>query len=205
MPIYTRTGDKGETSLFGGKRVLKCEELVDVYGSIDELNCWIGLVSSKLKTLPRRQAGQNTKVFFNVIQSDLFTIGSTLAGWNGDLSNLQKRVDEMEKRIDEMDRELPVLKNFILPGGSELGALVHIARSICRRVERQTVALFNRQPSAVSPSIKLRVNFQQEEKEIIIKYLNRLSDLFFVLARFINHCAGVKEIVWYAIPRKISK
>ncbi len=181
MSIYTRTGDTGSTSLFGGKRVLKCEELVDVYGSIDELNSWVGLIASDLDVA-------DVKQFLEVIQSDLFTIGSTLAGWKGDLTHLDGRVKEMEARIDVMEKDLPQIRNFILPGGTVLGARTHIVRAICRRVERQMVALFSRQPSAVS--------LQQKDKNTILKYLNRLSDLFFMLARFINKQAEVEEVTW---------
>ena len=178
MPIYTRTGDDGTTSLFGGKRVLKCEELVDVYGSIDELNSWVGLVNAKVK-FPLKN-----------IQSDLLTIGSALAGGKRNLKSLESKIKEMEKEIDAMDSQLPKLTNFILPGGSELAAHIHIARSICRRVERQTVALS--QHERVDP--------------IIIKYLNRLSDLFFMLARFINKQANVEEVTWSGISQqKIDK
>jgi len=179
MPIYTRTGDRGTTALFGGKRVLKCDELVDVYGSIDELNSWIGLVSEKCKV-------KSVKSFLTIIQSDLFTIGSSLAGWKGDLSRLSGRVIEMEKHIDEMDKYLPQLRNFILPGGSEAGSFIHIARAMCRRLERQTVALAQ----------------NQEVDARIIKYLNRLSDLLFMEARFINKKAGVKETVWSGMKKK---
>lgn len=181
MTIYTRTGDTGTTSLFGGKRVLKCEELVDVYGSIDELNSWIGLIRSKIKDV-------RYKNFLSVIQSDLFTIGSLLAGWKplqGDpLESLNGRVSEMEKMIDEMEDKLPSLKNFILPGGSELGSFIHIARGICRRVERQVVGFYK------GPALST------EDIDLIIKYLNRLSDLFFMLARFINKQANVPEVLW---------
>lgn len=171
MPIYTRTGDDGTTSLYGGKRVLKCEELVNMYGSIDELNSWMGLITLKVK---------HEKLFLQTIQSDLFTIGGTLAGWQGNLTPLKLRIGEMEKYIDRMDGQLPRRTNFILPGGSELAAQIHIARSICRRVERQTVAL----------SKKQKIN------PVIIRYLNRLSDLLFVLARFINSEENREEVVW---------
>ncbi len=206
MAIYTRTGDDGTTALFGGKRVLKCEELVDVYGSIDELNSWIGLVGSKVESpWPGRQGRRKSKVFLEKIQSDLFMIGSTLAGWparnasasvaggKGNLADIGNRVGKMEKQIDAWEKELPELTNFILPGGSADAARVHLARSVCRRVERQAVALFSRQPSAIS--------YQQENKDIMLKYLNRLSDLLFTLARIINKDANVEEIVWSGIPR----
>jgi cob(I)alamin adenosyltransferase len=177
MPIYTRTGDDGTTSLYGGKRVLKCEELVDVYGSIDELNSWVGLITGKIKS---------EKLFLQKIQSDLFTIGSTLAGWKGNVTPLKERINEMEKYIDSMDKELPKRTNFILPGGSELAAQIHITRSICRRVERQTVS----------------VSKKQDLDPEIITYLNRFSDLLFMLARFINKQGKVRETVWTGIPRK---
>ncbi len=174
MPIYTRTGDTGTTAIFGGKRVLKCEELVDVYGSIDELNSWVGYMAAEFAVADVTQ-------FLAVIQSDLFTIGSTLAGWkDGELTSLETRVKEMEARIDVLEETLPPIKNFILPGGSEKAARAHITRSICRRVERQAVALSQKQ--AVDP--------------VIIKYLNRLSDLFFQLARFINKQENIEEVVW---------
>jgi cob(I)alamin adenosyltransferase len=180
MPIYTRTGDDGTTSLYGGKRVLKCEELVDVYGSMDELNSWMGLITVKAKS---------NKSFLLAIQSDLFTIGSTLAGWKGNLRSVRSRIAEMEKHIDQMDSQLPKRTHFIVPGGSELAAQIHIARSICRRVERQTVALSKK----------------QDIHPVIIQYLNRLSDLLFMLARFINMQGKVRETVWSGIPKSKEK
>lgn len=182
MSIYTRTGDTGTTALFGGKRVLKCEELVDVYGSIDELNSWVGYIATQLEI-------KDVQEFLQAIQSDLFSIGSVLAGWTGDLTSLEGRVAQMEARIDIMDKSLPPLTNFILPGGSSLGAFTHVVRGICRRVERQTVSLAQKQ--TVNP--------------LIIKYINRLSDLFFMLARFINKNANVEEVVWSGIVRPSKK
>lgn len=179
MPIYTKTGDTGTTSLFGGKRVLKCEELVDVYGSMDELNSWVGLIISEIKHAHLRE-------LLTKIQSDLFTIGGNLAGWPADLSALPTRVTEMEVEIDAMETKLTPLTNFILPGGASQAARIHLARSVTRRVERQVVALAQKQK--VDPSI--------------IKYLNRLSDLFFVTARFINKDNHVEEVIWSGIPRQ---
>jgi cob(I)alamin adenosyltransferase len=186
MSIYTRTGDTGFTSLFGGRRVPKSDELVGIYGSIDELNSWVGHIIS---SIPQNEV----KNFLQEIQSDLFTVGSVFAGWNGDLSSLKKRVKAMEDRIDLMEKSLSPLTNFILPGGSSHGAYAHITRSICRRVERQVVALFYNQPSAVS--------LRSEDKHIILMYINRLSDLFFVLARFINKTENISETVWSGIPK----
>ena len=185
MPIYTRTGDTGLTSLFGGKRVLKCEELVDVYGSIDELNSWVGLIASQL-------AVPDVQQFLAIIQSDLFVIGSFFAGSRVDLDMVDGRVKEMEARIDVLEKELPKLRNFILPGGSQLGSLMHVARSICRRVERQTVALAQKSARNASASVAGGENVDP----VIIKYLNRLSDLFFMLARFINKQSETPEIIW---------
>ena len=182
MPIYTKTGDTGSTSLYGGKRVLKCEELVDVYGSIDELNSWVGRIDAEIES-------PDVSQFLSVIQSDLFTIGSHMAGWTTDLSGLSKRIKEMEERIDIMESQLPSLKNFILPGGTPLASTIHLARSVCRRVERQAVALGQHQ--AVDP--------------LIFAYLNRLSDLFFMLARFINQQAGIVEVTWQGIDRQKKK
>jgi len=182
MPIYTRAGDTGTTSLFGGKRVLKCEELVDAYGSMDELNSWVGLIISEIKHV-------HLKELLMKIQSDLFTIGGNLAGWKTDLLALPTRVTEMEVEIDAMEEKLPKLTNFILPGGATAAARVHLTRSVTRRVERQVVALAQKQE--VDPSI--------------IKYLNRLSDLFFVLARTINKDNHVEEVVWSGIPRQKKK
>ncbi len=179
MSIYTRSGDTGSTSLFGGKRVLKCEELVEVYGSLDELNSWVGHIASLFPS-------PDVKQFLQAIQSDLFTIGSTLAGWKNDhLAGLDSRVKEMEARIDAMDESLPAIRNFVLPGGSELAAHAHITRSICRRVERQTVSLMRK----------------YDVDKRIVKYLNRLSDLFFMLARFINRQENVEEVVWSGIKK----
>lgn len=183
MPIYTRTGDNGTTSLFGGKRVLKCEELVDAYGSIDELNSWIGLIAADEIT-------PEQKDFLHKIQSDLFVIGGSLAGWLSDLTILETRVPEMEVTIDVLEEQLPKLNNFILPGGTTSGARIHLARSVARRVERQVVALSQK----------------QQVDSRIIKYLNRLSDLFFILARSINRKANVGEVVWSGNSRqKVNK
>jgi len=189
MPIYTKTGDAGSTSLFGGKRVLKCEELVDVYGSIDELNSWIGMVASVI-------SADDVQVFLAAIQSDLFSVGSHLAGWKADLSDLPHRVSEMEARIDVLDDRLPKLTNFILPGGTKLSAEIHLARAVCRRVERQLVAL-GQKPASTADG-------QTIDPRIYI-YINRLSDLLFMLARFINHEAGAVEVTWSGIDRKAKK
>lgn len=191
MPIYTRTGDTGSTSLFGGKRVLKCEELIDVYGSIDELNSWIGLIVSKI-------TDKDSVNFLRDVQADLFVIGSMMAGWHGTLDNLKVCAEDMEVWIDTMDKELTTLNNFILPGGTTVASWTHLARAVCRRVERQVVSL-SRKEEREAHLTEAYLNF-------IIKYLNRLSDLLFVLARFINKQANAEELVWSgSVKTKVNK
>lgn len=189
MSIYTKTGDTGTTALFGGKRVLKCNELVEVYGSLDEFNSWMGFLAS-LFLVP------DVHIFLTAIQADLFTIGGYLAGWRTvSLDPLRIRIKEMEKRIDAMEKELTPLTNFILPGGTELASRLHIARSVCRRVERQVVAL--KKIDAVE--IK---EITEKDVHQIIQYLNRLSDLLFTLARFVNKTEGFTDVVWSGINRQ---
>lgn len=156
MPIYTKTGDKGETSLFGGKRINKSHPQVEAYGTVDELTSFIGLVSSKLKN-------KYDRLFLIEIQRDLWKIMAALSGAKEDLSNLSKRVLIFEKRIDGLEKKLPKLRRFILPGGTELSSWFQVLRVVCRRAERNVVRL--------------------NKESVIIQYLNRLSDLFFVMAR----------------------
>ncbi len=192
MSIYTRTGDDGTTAIFGGKRVLKCEELVDVYGSIDELNSWMGLVATQI-------TDEDTKNFLADIQSDLFVIGSMLAGWTAGASdNLTICAEDMEVRIDAMEKTLPALRNFILPGGTVPASYTHVARAIARRVERQIVKLRETHTTSTTPWEHLSTF----EWKNIIQYINRLSDLLFVLARFINKDASVPELVWAGMSKK---
>lgn len=180
MKIYTKTGDKGETSLFGGQRVWKDDLRINAYGTIDELNSLIGTVVYEIKN-------EEQKEVLKSIQNDLFTLGSDLAA-PIDKENKTftiPRVDEkfalrLEELIDLYDKQLPELRNFILPGGSKVAALLHVARSVCRRAERETVALSK----------------QVEIGSHIVKYLNRLSDLLFVLARYDNHTSGTPEQIW---------
>lgn len=156
MPIYTRTGDDGSTALYGGKRVPKSHPRVGLYGSIDELNSWIGTLKNPS---------------FTDIQRDLCFIESLIAGWPGDVDTIKPKIKNMEEMIDDMDKRVPTLTHFILPSG-----LAHIARSVCRRVEREAV--------------------REKVDPIIIKYLNRLSDLLFTYARYININDKQIEIVW---------
>jgi len=178
MPIYTKTGDLGETSLFGGKRVPKSAALVEAYGSVDELNSWIGLIISSLTI-------EHIRELLHKIQADLFIIGGSLAGWKNDLSGLDTRVTEMEVEIDAMERELTPLTNFILPGGSTLASQTHISRSVCRRVERLIVGLSEKE--SIDP--------------IVIQYFNRFSDLLFVLARRINKEKDIPDVIWSGIGK----
>ncbi|MBP8726002.1 MAG: cob(I)yrinic acid a,c-diamide adenosyltransferase [Saprospiraceae bacterium] len=178
MKIYTKTGDKGTTSLFGGKRLPKDDLRIEAYGTIDELNAQLGLlaVSCKLPEWEIRLAN---------IQSLLFTIGAHLAA-DPEKSDLklppipEGNELELESLIDEMEASLPPLKNFVLPGGNTASALAHVCRTICRRAERRVVSLISQEP--VNP--------------IIVVYLNRLSDFLFVFARHLSYHAGAKEIIW---------
>ncbi|MCB0580651.1 MAG: cob(I)yrinic acid a,c-diamide adenosyltransferase [Phaeodactylibacter sp.] len=175
--IYTKTGDQGETSLFGGKRLPKSHLRIDAYGTVDELNSCIGLVRDYNES-------DATRSLLKEIQDRLFTLGANLA------SDPDKEmavpdikpedVSLLEQEMDRMNEALPELRNFILPGGHPSVSFCHLARCVCRRAERLVVALA-----------------QQEKVEpIIIQYLNRLSDYLFVLARFIGKERGVEEVNW---------
>ncbi len=176
MPIYTRTGDKGKTSLFDGTRVLKSHPRVNTYGTIDELNSTIGSI---LAYLPAKH--RLVKKELEKIQHELFDIGSALATPHPlPVIGLQDRPKDFEKLIDTMTAKMPELKAFILPGGSKAGSLLHIARTIVRRAERQLVELMQ----------------QEDVDNAIVIYLNRLSDLLFTMARYVNHVDKKKEIKW---------
>lgn len=168
MPIYTKTGDKGTTALFGGKRISKANLQVEAYGSVDELSSFLGLLIYKLKPT-------TYKLFLIDIQKDLYKIMAHLSGAKLDLGFLDFRVEEFEKKIDGMDKKLTKLTRFILPGGSELSSWFHILRAVCRKSERRVVAYFQNNET-----------MKQYNNIAILKYLNRLSDLFFTLARFYN-------------------
>lgn len=186
MPIYTRTGDLGETSLFGGKRVFKSDDIVDLYGLIDELNSTLGLVVSMVESV-------TVKEFLRDIQKDLFTMGSFFAGAKVDFHFITSRVSEMEARIDKMDDTLDPLHTFILPGGTLLASQIHITRSVARRVERKAVFVLKHYAEP---------EFNPLQLEKIIQYLNRLSDFLFILARFVNKEEHVVEIGWEGNKRK---
>ncbi len=175
MKIYTRTGDHGQTSLFGGARVPKSDARIEAYGTIDELSSQIGV--ARTTPLP---AGVDA--ILHQVQVDLFEVGAHLAspGTSRFPGVDTARIDELEKAIDEMERELAPLTTFILPGGSSTAAHLHVARTICRRAERLVVALQDDSPATIST----------------IAYLNRLSDYLFVAARFANRRAGVEDVPW---------
>ena len=179
MKIYTRTGDAGDTGLLGGVRVSKGALRVDAYGEVDELNASLGTAAANVSNA---EIGS----VLEQIQRDLFSVGALLANPTGTGKKNEKIsldpevVQRMEETIDRFDSRLPDLKQFILPGGSPGGALLHQARAVCRRAERRVVGLAASEPVA----------------ESVIPYLNRLSDLLFVLARFENQGSGVEEKPW---------
>jgi cob(I)alamin adenosyltransferase len=177
--IYTKTGDKGKTSLFNGVRVLKSDDRVNAYGTIDELNSSLGVAVAILNGKHEKQIELVDLLL--TVQQDLFAIGSSLANPNAKpLPALMKQVVAYEEAIDVMTKELPTLKNFILPGGGVSGAQLHMARTICRRAERLLVALS--QESTID--------------QVAVIYLNRLSDLLFTMARYVNHKESQRELIW---------
>jgi cob(I)alamin adenosyltransferase len=179
VKIYTKTGDGGDTRLFDGTRVRKHDDRVEAYGAVDELNSFIGAAVAFLED------GELTAMLA-AIQKDLFSVGAQLAdpGFKeqsrGKFKLPAERITVLETAIDKFETELPPLRQFILSGGGQAGALLHVARTVCRRAERQVVSL----------SEKIEVNPD------LIVYLNRLSDFLFVIARVVNHRQGKQEIPW---------
>ncbi len=176
--IYTKTGDKGETALLGGTRVPKSHIRIEAYGTVDELNSWIGNIKDVLS--------QDFHAELYQIQNYLFTLGSHLAtSPEKDIKMSipalnEQEINFLEASIDKMEESLPPLKNFVLPGGDEAASKIHIARCVCRRGERICVALA----------------YQEELDEQIIKYLNRLSDYLFVLSRYVLQQHNGTEVIW---------
>lgn len=176
MKIYTKTGDRGETGLFGGERVRKDSPRIEAYGDVDELNAIVGLARS---ACPEKQID----VLLHDIQNDLFDVGAVLA--TPDAKKLEgkgrfvggKEIGRLEAEIDRMENDLEPLKTFVLPGGAEFAARLHLARTVCRRAERRTVAI-----GQVPPDV--------------LVYLNRLSDFLFVLARWANLREGRPDVAW---------
>src|SRR5882724_1414388 len=176
MPIYTRTGDKGKTSLFDGTRVLKSHKRVEAYGTIDELNSFLGAATAQLK-----KNNAVLKKELEKIQHDLFDIGSALATPHPlPVTGLTGRVESFEKLIDDMMAQMPQINYFILPGGGKAGSLLHVARTITRRAERQLVHLMEKE--AVDETVRI--------------YVNRLSDLLYAMARYVNYKEKKEEIKW---------
>ncbi len=189
MKIYTKTGDDGTTGLFGGPRVQKCDLRIHAFGNVDELNSVLGVAASghgQFDDADARHAKLGLDLVIAAIQHDLFGIGAELATPNPDTKNqrwiTEKNIERLESWIDEYDQQLPPLTNFILPGGSPPAAALHWARTICRRAERDVVHL-SQQPGV-------------SELKLVIIYLNRLSDLLFVLARIANLRLEIPDVAW---------
>ncbi|GIV61574.1 cob(I)yrinic acid a,c-diamide adenosyltransferase [Rhodocaloribacter litoris] len=181
MKIYTRTGDAGDTALFGGGRVQKNHPRIEAYGTVDETNSFIGAARAQLTGRPGHE---RLDPVLARIQAELFELGADLAT-PGDARPVVPRIQathirRLETAIDDFDTELPPLKHFILPGGTPAAAALHVARTVCRRAERRTVELAGAEPT--NPHA--------------VVYLNRLSDFLFVAARWVNHQAGLSEAVW---------
>lgn len=180
--IYTKTGDKGTTALIGGTRIPKSHIRIEAYGTVDELNSWIGIVRDSSKS-------NDLNLFLKQIQDRLFTLGSTLAtdpekNTKMALPDLHvEDIDLLEQAIDEMDKTLPELKNFVLPGGNLASSHCHVARCVCRRAERICVGM---------------QEHQEPVPEIVIQYLNRLSDYLFMLSRHLLYANNGEENVWHA-------
>jgi cob(I)alamin adenosyltransferase len=179
MKIYTKTGDRGDTRLFDGSKVRKHDDRVEAYGAVDELNASIGAAAAFLQD-------SALIVMLADVQKDLFSIGAQLADprfkerVGGKFQLSRQRITALEMAIDSFETELPPLRQFILAGGGPAGAMLHVARTVCRRAERRVVSL----------SEKVDVNPD------IVEYLNRLSDFLFVMARLVNHREGKQEIPW---------
>jgi len=191
LKIYTKTGDAGETSLFDNSRVSKADPRVDAYGEVDEVNACLGAALAAVRVRgSAASAGQGISTdiaaVLETIQKDLFAVGARLADPSSRIAGrvtkaavTGQQIELLEATIDRLEAELPPLRKFILPGGSPAGAFLHLGRTVCRRAERRAVGLG---PDAVEASV--------------IIYLNRLSDLLFVMARAVNHRAGVPETEW---------
>jgi cob(I)alamin adenosyltransferase len=179
MKIYTKTGDKGETSLIGGKRLSKAHPRIDTYGLVDELNVYIGLVRDQTTASSRKE-------FLINIQNKLFTVGSLLASdpdkkMASKIPQLKETdIEVLELAIDAMDSELPAMRFFVLPGGHTAVSFCHLARVICRKAERACISLRENEPIP----------------DLIVQYLNRLSDYLFVLSRLMTQELGAEEIPW---------
>jgi len=178
--IYTKTGDRGETHLAGGQRVAKDSLRIDCYGTVDELNAFVGMACFSAEELIPELAA-----ILRRVQHELFNLGSILATRPQDVHPKQARItgaeiEQLEKEIDRMNADLTPLRSFVLPGGSRLNTELHACRTICRRAERLAVSLAR----------------EEETPPEAVQYLNRLSDAFFVWSRWVNHKLGVREVLW---------
>ena len=180
--IYTKRGDAGETGLVGGQRVPKDTPRIEAYGTVDELNAFVGLAAISCAEDSRLAP---LAAILRRVQHELFNLGSILATEPADVHPHQPRVTaaeiaQLEREIDSMNADLPALRSFVLPGGTGLNAELHVTRTICRRAERLVVAMAREE--SVPPEV--------------IPYLNRLSDAMFVWSRWVNHVLGVTEVLW---------
>jgi len=178
--IYTKTGDRGETHLAGGQRVAKDSLRIDCYGTVDELNAFVGMACFSAEEHIHELAA-----ILRRVQHELFNLGSILATRPQDVHPKQARItgaeiEQLEKEIDRMNADLTPLRSFVLPGGSRLNTELHACRTICRRAERLAVSLAR----------------EEETPPEAVQYLNRLSDAFFVWSRWVNHKLGVREVLW---------
>lgn len=183
--VYTRHGDKGETHLVGGKRVPKDDARIESYGTIDELNSVLGIVRAANDAAKPSAARTRLDRILRQVQNELFDLGSELATppdavWEGMIRIGPEQIKVLERTIDECQADLEPLKSFILPGGGMIAAFLHQARTVCRRAERDILRLMRREQ--ISPSV--------------LGYVNRLSDLLFVLSRWISHALGEPEYLW---------
>ena len=180
VKIYTKTGDRGETAFLSGQRISKADPRVDAYGEVDELGAWLGVVRAE------QNLDSDLVELLTLIQRDLFALGARLADPTTRVADKVAKVTlgddsvrTLEEWVDRFDAELPPLRRFILAGGAPAGAALHLARAVCRRAERRIVSLG---AASVGPAV--------------LAYVNRLSDLLFVMARVVNHRAGLSEIEW---------
>jgi len=184
--VYTRTGDQGETSLVGGQRVPKDDLRIEAYGTVDELNAVVGLCREEVGAAVAGGAGLgDLEAILGRVQHALFNLGSLLATLPEDVGPQQPRVDKedvaaLERDMDARNQDLPALRSFVLPGGSRLNALLHLARTVCRRAER----------------VAVRLQRERGDSDVEVRYLNRLSDAFFVWARWCAKRMGHAEVLW---------
>jgi cob(I)alamin adenosyltransferase len=186
MKVYTRTGDDGTTGLFGGERVAKSHPRIAAYGTVDETNAALGLARAALAGV---EGLAHADAVLGRVQEELFVLGGDLAAPHATKYPVPRiapaHVAALERDVDAFDADLPPLKHFILPGGHPAAAALHLARTVCRRAERLVVEMAALEEVAVAP----------------LHYLNRLSDLLFTMARWVNHATGTADVAWVPVPR----